>query len=83
MSSVPIFSASGAGVVTKIQSLVNNVESLGAGIITLQDTHFKRKGILNGKINDYEFFEAIRKKTKRRNSCWCSQKSRSSVNRRV
>ena len=64
MNSVPIFSANGAGVVTKIPSLVNNVESLGAGIITLQETHFKRKGTLNGKIVDYEFFEAIRKKQK-------------------
>ena len=61
MNSVPIFSANGAGVITKIQSLVNNVESLGAGIITLQETHFQRKGTLNGKIRDFEFFEAIRK----------------------
>ena len=64
MNSVPIFSANGAGVITKIQNLVNNVESLGAGIITLQETHFKRKGILNGKIRDFEFFEAIRKRQK-------------------
>ena len=40
------------------------MESLGAGIITLQETHFKRKGTLNGKLSDYEFFEAIRKRKK-------------------
>ena len=50
--------------VTKIQSLVNHVTELGAGLITLQETHFKRKGKLNGKISDFKFFEAIRKKPK-------------------
>ena len=61
---VPIFSANGAGVINKLQSLVNIVNTLEVGIITLQETHFKRKGKLNGKINDFEFFEAIRKKEK-------------------
>ena len=37
---------------------------MGAGIITLQETHFTRKGNLNGKLNDIEIFEAIRKKQK-------------------
>ena len=67
---VPIFSANGAGVVNKIESLVNSVAQLGAGLITLQETQFTRKGRLNKKIADFEFFEAIRKKQKRRNPDW-------------
>ena len=61
VQNVPIFSANCAGLVNQIQSLENNVTHLGAGIITLQETHFKRKGRLNDKLNDFEFFEAIRK----------------------
>ena len=37
---------------------------IGAGIITLQETHFRRKGRLNDKLGDFEIFEAIRKKQK-------------------
>ena len=63
MQCVPIFSANGAGVVTKIQSLFNSVNTLQLGIITLQETHFKRKGKLyKKKLCDFKFFEAIRKK---------------------
>ena len=47
VQSLPIFSANGAGVFNKIESLVNNVTKLGAGLITIQETHFKRKGRLN------------------------------------
>ena len=61
---LPIFSANCAGAVNKIHSLVNNVIHIGAGVITLQETHFQRKGKLNNKLPDYEFFEAIRKKQK-------------------
>ena len=61
---VPIFSANGAGVVTKVQSLLHNISELGVGLITLQETHFTRKGKLNGKIVDFEIFESIRKKQK-------------------
>ena len=43
---------------------MNNVSHLGAGVITLQETHFKRKGKLNKNLKDFEFFEAIRKKAK-------------------
>ena len=43
---------------------MNNVNNLGAGLITIQETHFKKKGRMNGKINDFEFFEAIRNKQK-------------------
>ena len=61
---MPIFSANGAGVITKIPSLVSSVNELGAGIITLQETHFTRKGKLADKLGDFEMFEAIRKKQK-------------------
>ena len=57
-------SDNGAGCVNKIQSIVNNVNGLGAGIITLQETCFKKKGKLNQKVVDFHFFEAIRKKVK-------------------
>ena len=63
-NNIPIFSANGAGVINKVQSLVNNVTNIGAGIITLQETHFRRKGRLNDKLPDFEIFEAIRKKQK-------------------
>ena len=62
MQSVAIFSANCAGCANKVQSLVNSVNHLNAGIITLQETHFKRKGKINNKFNDFQIFEAIRKK---------------------
>ena len=43
---------------------MNSVNSLGAGIVTIQETHFTRKGRMTGKLNDFDFFEAIRKKQK-------------------
>ena len=64
MNAIPIFSANGAGLVNKIQSLVHNVTQLGAGVITIQETHFKKKGRLHTKLKDFELFEAIRKKQK-------------------
>ena len=64
LDSVPIFSANGAGVIKKIPSLVSSVNELGAGIITLQETHFTRKGKLADKLSDFEIFEAMRKKQK-------------------
>ena len=70
MQGLPIFSANCAGAVNKTHSLVNNVIHIGAGVITLQETHFQRKGKLNNKLPDYEFFEAIRKKTERRVTDW-------------
>ena len=54
LQSVPIFSANGAGVVNKIESLVNSVTKIGAGLITLQETHFKSKGRLKEKLPQYE-----------------------------
>ena len=57
-------SANCAGCYNKVQSLVDNVNHIGAGIITLQETHFTQKGRLNSKFCDFEIFEAIRKKQK-------------------
>ena len=62
--SIPVFSANGAGCINKIQSIVNNINVLGAGIVTLQETHFKHKGKMNQKLQDFEIFEAIRRKSK-------------------
>ena len=64
VQNVPIFSANCAGCQNKTQSLIDNVNHLGAGIFTLQETHFKRKGRLNDKFSEFEIFEAIRKKQK-------------------
>ena len=61
---MPIFSANGAGCISKVQSIVDNINNINAGIVTLQETHFKKKGKLNSKLPDFEFFEAIRKKVK-------------------
>ena len=64
VKSVPIFSANCAGCQSKLQSLVDNVNHVGAGIFTLQETHFKRKGKLNYKFPEFQIFEAIRIKQK-------------------
>ena len=61
---VKMFSANAAGCGNKIQSLVNNVGELEAAIVTLQETHFVKKGKLNDKLKDFEIFEAIRTKVK-------------------
>ena len=44
----------------KIPSLKSELVHLQSGIFTVQETHYKKKG--NLKINDWEIFEAIRKK---------------------
>ena len=64
VQNVPIFSANCAGCNNKIQSLVDNAKHLGAGIFTLQETHFKRKSRINKKFPDFEIFESIRRKQK-------------------
>ena len=61
---ITIFSANCAGCSNKIKSLEDNVNHIGAGIFTLQETHFKRKGRLNHKFSEFEIFESIRKKQK-------------------
>ena len=47
-----------------MQSLVDNIRCVGAGIVKIQETHFKKKGKLQGKLDSYEVFETIRKKQK-------------------
>ena len=64
VKNVPIFSANCAGCQNKIQSLVGNVNHIGDGIFTLQETLYKRKGRLNDEFSEFEIFEAIRKKQK-------------------
>ena len=64
VTNVPILSANGAGCISKIQSIIDDVYHLAAAIVTLQETLFQRKGKFNGKLCDFEIFEAIRKKNK-------------------
>ena len=59
-----LFSTNCAGCCNKFQSLVDNVNHIGAGIFTLQETHFKRKCRLNNKFSEFQIFEAICKKQK-------------------
>ena len=55
-----IFSTNAEGMKHKLQSLNNEIKSSKIAIFTLQETHFRKKG--NLKIDDFEIFEAIRKK---------------------
>ena len=48
------------GLKTKIESLKSIVKHLNAGIFTVQETNFRKKGKLN--LDQYDVFEAIRKK---------------------
>ena len=59
LQNVPIFFINCAGCNNKIESLVDNVKHLGAGIFTIQETHFKRKGKINTQFPDFEIFESI------------------------
>ena len=59
-----MFSANVAGCGSKTKSLMNNIKKLDAAIVTLQETHFGKKGKLNDKLSDFEVFEAIRNKVK-------------------
>jgi len=61
---VKMFSANAAGCVTKTQSLIDNIKKLDAAIITMQETHFVKKGKLSEKLEQFEVFEAIRNKVK-------------------
>ena len=51
------FSANGAGCINKLHSVIDNINHTGAGIVTLQETHFQRKGKLNSKLPDFQIFE--------------------------
>ena len=57
-----IFSTNAAGLKNKLQSFKNELNHTSAGIFTVQETHFKKKGTL--KIQGFEIFEAIRDKQK-------------------
>ena len=55
-----IFSTNAAGLRNKSHSFKNELNVVNAGIFTIQETHFKKKGML--KIKDFDIFEAIRDK---------------------
>ena len=57
-----IFSTNAAGLKNKIQSFKNEIKHLNAGIFTIQETHFNKKGKF--KLEGFEIFEAIRNKQK-------------------
>ena len=57
-----IFSTNAAGLKNKLESFKNELNHTNAGIFTIQETHFKKKGTL--KIQGFEIFEAIRDKQK-------------------
>ena len=55
-----IFTTNAAGIKNKIHSLKNELNHLGCGIFTLQESHLKKKGKIT--IDGWELFEAMRKK---------------------
>ena len=55
-----VISANAAGAANKMKSIIDNIEHVGAGVITLQETHYRKKGKF--KINNFEIFESIRRK---------------------
>ena len=58
-ASLKLFSANGAGIIGgKKKSLVSLVKSTGSNLVTLQETHCRRKGKI--QIPDMVVFEAIR-----------------------
>ena len=57
-----IFSNNVAGLKNKIKSLKSEIKNVNASLFTLQESHFRKKG--NIKMENYEIFEAIRKKQK-------------------
>ena len=61
-STLTIFSANAAGLNSKGHSLKHQIKQCNATIFTIQETNYKKKGRLN--IEEFEVFEAIRKKKK-------------------
>ena len=57
-----IFSANAAGLKNKLHSFKSAIEQTNAAIITIQESHMGKKGTI--KIEGFEIFEAIRKKSK-------------------
>ena len=57
-----MFSNNAAGLKSKVDSLKNELKELNVSVFTIQETHFSKKGKI--KLENYEIFEAIRKKEK-------------------
>ena len=57
-----IFSTNAAGLHKKVNSLKKELNESNAAVFTIQETHYAKKGKL--KVNNFEIFEAIRKKVK-------------------
>ena len=55
-----MFTANAAGLKNRMQSLKYELQHLKCGIVTLQETHMKKKGRI--KVDGWEMFEAIRSK---------------------
>ena len=55
-----MISANAQGLKSKVESLKSEIKYLNAAIFTIQESHFMKKGKL--KIENFEMFEAIRKK---------------------
>ena len=57
-----MFSSNAAQLKGKLDSLKNGIKETNAAIFTVQETHYANKGQF--RINNFEIFEAIRKKAK-------------------
>ena len=60
VENLSLFTANAAGLKLKIPSLKSELVHIEAGIFTIQETHFRKKGYL--AIEGWEIFEAIRNK---------------------
>ena len=58
--SLIMLSANAEGLKSKVESLKNEILCQNVAIFTIQESHFTKKGKL--KIENFETFEAIRKK---------------------
>ena len=63
-SILTIFSANAAGMARKSHSLTHELKECNANIFAIQETNYKKKGRYSN--NEYEIFEAIRKKQGKR-----------------
>ena len=59
---ISILSTNSAGLKNKLLSFKSELKEVDASIFTIQETHFKKKGLV--KMKDFEIFEAIRRKPK-------------------
>ena len=53
--SLIIFSSNAQGLKSKIQSLKSELKSSNAGVFTIQESHFRKKGKL--KLDNFEFLK--------------------------